>query len=109
MTAFNLSPAARSRMATSSDFCCAVVRPGLDGQQELPTVAIHAARNSRAGGGGTILSVEKVSSAANRIAGSSKAVTRMELIRFMPSGNETWQTSFWQLFSAKRPVYGGLD
>jgi hypothetical protein len=42
-------------MATSSAFCCAVVSPGLDGQQELPTVATHSARNYRAGGGGKIL------------------------------------------------------
>jgi hypothetical protein len=54
MTAFNLIAAARSSRAMSSAFCCAVVRPGFDGQHELPTVAIHAARNSRGGDGGII-------------------------------------------------------
>src|SRR2546426_91491 len=53
MMAFSLSWAAWSRMASNSAFCSAVLSPFLDGQSMLTTVAIQAARNSRAGGGGT--------------------------------------------------------
>jgi hypothetical protein len=54
ITAFRLSDAERSMIATSSAFCCSVVSPGFDGQSMLPTVATHTPRNSRdtgAGGG----------------------------------------------------------
>ena len=35
--------------------CCSLVlKPGLLGQSMLPTVATHAARNSRCGGGGSV-------------------------------------------------------
>src|ERR1017187_7546707 len=100
MTQFNFNATARSRMAMSSAFCCAVVRPDLDGQQELPTVAIHAARNSRAGGGGRIFSAEFFSSAANKIAGSkNKIAAENGFLQFMRPANETRQSSFWQRFS----------
>src|SRR5271157_242860 len=97
MTAFILSAAARSRMASSSAFCCPVERPDLDGQQELPTVAIHVARNSRTGGGGMIFSADVGSSAANsRATGHSRAAPQKRLFKFMPRANETRQRGFWQ-------------
>src|ERR1017187_10098914 len=100
MTQFNFSATARSRMARSSAFCCAVVRPDLDGQQELPTVAIHAARNSRTGGGGTIFSAEIFSSAANKIAGSkNKIAAKNDFLQFMRPANETRRRDVWQRFS----------
>src|SRR5436309_7672718 len=50
--ALSLSWAARSRMASNSAFCSAVLSPFLDGQSMLPTVATQAARNSRTAWGG---------------------------------------------------------
>src|SRR5215218_8902382 len=44
---------ALSRMAFISESCWATGRPGLEGQSMLATVATHAARNSRGGGGAT--------------------------------------------------------
>src|SRR5215469_180927 len=102
MTAFIFNAAARSRMAISSAFCWSVVRPGLDGQQELPTVAIHAARNSRSGGGGTIFSGDVFSSAAtNRAIGQIKAAIQKSFFQFMPFANETQIKPFWQRISNK--------
>src|SRR5690349_4258839 len=50
--AFSFSRAARSRTATNSAFCSAVVRSFREGQSMLATVATQAARNSRNGAGG---------------------------------------------------------
>src|SRR5215469_13492551 len=77
MTVFNFNASARSRMAMSSAFCWAVGRPGLEGQQELPTVATHSARNSRRGGGGTIFSTGTGSSAANKFVAKKKRIPQI--------------------------------
>ena len=45
---------AASRRVTSSYFCSKTLRPGLEGQSMLATVATQAARNSRGGEGGVI-------------------------------------------------------
>jgi hypothetical protein len=61
-------------MAINSAFCWSVGSPGLDGQQEFPTVATQTARNSRAGGGGTIFSTAGCSLAANKFAASAREI-----------------------------------
>src|ERR1035438_2928393 len=55
MMAFNLSRAARSRMASNSAFCSGVLSVLRDGQSMFATVATQAPRNSRAGSGGITL------------------------------------------------------
>ena len=52
MMAFNLSWAARSRIAINSAFCSAVLSPFFEGQSMFATVATQAARNSLTGLGG---------------------------------------------------------
>ena len=52
MTALRFNFTAKSRRASNSSFCCWTGRPGFEGQSMLPTLAIHAARNSRRTGGG---------------------------------------------------------
>src|SRR5437899_943037 len=54
MTALSFRCEARSRIASNSAFCSAVVSPFREGQSMLTTVAIQAARNSRIGAGGLI-------------------------------------------------------
>ena len=51
--AFNLSCAARSRIASNSAFCSRVLSVFPEGQSRFATVATQAARNSRSGAGGT--------------------------------------------------------
>src|SRR5262249_3748490 len=83
MTALSLRAEARSRMAMSSACCWAVVRPGLEGQQELPTVAIQAARNSRAGTGRTMFVTDDLSSAAKSVAtGHSRSARHRRRLQF---------------------------
>ena len=53
MMAFSLSCTARSRMASNSAFCSAVLSAFREGQSMFPTVATQAARNSLSGAGGT--------------------------------------------------------
>src|SRR5688572_24861618 len=55
--AFNFRSLALSRIVRNSAFCCSTGNPGFEGQLMLPTVAIHAPRNSRIMAGGTSLVV----------------------------------------------------
>jgi hypothetical protein len=67
----------------------------------LATVAIHAPRNSRAGGGGEYFAAKLVSSAAsNRAAGNSRAAAPKNVFQFMPWANETRRRRVWQRFFA---------
>src|SRR3954463_13804864 len=52
MIALRFRSAARARIARVSSICWGVERFGEVGQSMLETVATHAARNSRGGGGG---------------------------------------------------------
>src|SRR6266853_4810102 len=54
MMVLSLSCTARSKSASNSAFCSAVLKPFLDGQSRFAIVAIQAPRNSRKGLGGTI-------------------------------------------------------
>src|SRR5450432_2128246 len=72
MMALRCSCIARSSSESSSTFCSATVRPGLDGQSMFATVATHAPRNSRGGDGGVKETGWKFSPAANSSAGSSQ-------------------------------------
>src|SRR5258708_29695954 len=53
MIALSFNCAARLKIAKSSAFCSAEERSFREGQSMFATVATHAARNSRAGAGGT--------------------------------------------------------
>src|SRR5688500_18325134 len=53
MIALRVSAAARARISIAARCWSAVERPGLEGQSMFPTVATHAARNSRGAGGGS--------------------------------------------------------
>src|SRR4051794_4829765 len=52
MMPLRFSSTARSRIASISASWRSTLRPGLDGQSMLATVATQAPRNSRGGGGG---------------------------------------------------------
>src|SRR5690348_15997594 len=53
MIVLRFSFTAKSKRETSSTLCCAVLRPFVEGQSILPTLATHTPRISRATSGGS--------------------------------------------------------
>src|SRR5437899_3286906 len=81
MIAFSLSAAALSRIATICRRCSAAASPGLVGQSMFPTVATHAARNSRATGGGGWCDRQPTASSISDSEGNTTKARRHEVTR----------------------------
>src|SRR5436190_12627058 len=85
MIVFNLSRTARSRIASKSLFCCAVVTELVQGQSMFATVATQTPRISRIGFGGSSDEGMYEVAKENNGAETTNALTEKRLQRQAPS------------------------